>query len=233
MTAGDRQPAFTADENPLLSDSGAAWDHLIESVGPASLLVIIDRRMSAALKRRLAPEDIWQEALLHAWRDRRRCTWRGLRSFRSWLLTIIDHRIRDAAIYEGAAKRGGPNPAVPFSALERFGSRGSTASGFPGPVQSTTPSRIAIYKEQASAMQAALESLPPDVRDVVRLRLFEQLTMEQIADRLDVGISAARHRFTKGAQIYQRRLMSELASRSQTMSEKTMRNLPDDSSSTK
>lgn len=38
--------------------------------------------MSAALRRRHTSEDIWQETLLHAWRDRDRCEWRGLKSNR-------------------------------------------------------------------------------------------------------------------------------------------------------
>src|SRR5436190_9319882 len=44
------------DHNPLLADAPGAWDRLIESVGPASLLVVIEQRMSDALKRHLTPE---------------------------------------------------------------------------------------------------------------------------------------------------------------------------------
>ncbi len=213
---------FDAAWNPLLSDSSSVWDRLIEAVGPASILVIIENRMSASLKRQFTPEDVWQEALLHAWRDRSRCQWRGLKSFRSWLLTIIDHRIRDAADYDSAAKRGGGTPRVPFSVLESSESTSGEAALFPGPIGSTTPSRIAVYSEQAAAMRAALSALPKDVRDVVRLRLFEQLTAEQVADRLGIGVSAVRHRFRKGALTYRQKLRLELSSRSLTISPEVM-----------
>jgi RNA polymerase sigma factor (sigma-70 family) len=221
---------FEEDENPLLSDSSADWDRLIEAVGPASILVAIEMRMSAALKKRLSPEDIWQETLLYAWRDRTKCEWRGLKSFRSWLLTVMDRRIRDAAAHEAAAKRGGGQSPVPFSTLEQTESRGTQDSPFPGPVGSTTPSRIAIHREQAAAMRVALELLPVEFRDVVRMRLFEQLKVEEIATRLSIGASAVRHRFRKGARMYQHGLMRELATRSLSISRETMTVLGEESS---
>ncbi len=194
----------------MLSDSPAAWDGLIEAVGPASLLVVIESRMSAALRRQSTPEDVLQDALMHAWRDRATCEWRGLKSFRSWLLTIIDHRICEASDREGAVKRGGGRPPVRF----HHPGEGTGSGSDWGPAGSTTPSRIAIYREQCEAMRAALASLPDEYREVVRLRLYEQLSLEQIAERLGIGLYAARHRFRKGGDIYFERLRAEFTSRS-------------------
>ena len=75
-------------QDPSRFDSAEEWSRRIEAVGPASMLVVIGWRMSDALKKRMAPEDIWQETLLHAWRDRARFEWRGIKSFRVWLLKI-------------------------------------------------------------------------------------------------------------------------------------------------
>ena len=213
---------WTDGSNPLASDSPAVWDRLMEAVGPASLLVVIESRMGPRLRRRMSPEDIWQETLLSAWRDRAKCEWRGLRSFRNWLLTIIDHRIRDAVEYENAAKRGGENAAWPSSSLSGESSDRSHARPYPGPVGSTTPSRVAMHREQAAAMRAALETLPEDLREVVRLRLFEQLTVDEVAQRLQLGGSAVRHRFRKGAEIYQRLLMNQFATTSLSLAQKTV-----------
>lgn len=187
------------------------WDRLIEAAGPASLLITIQSRMSASLRQRLTPEDILQEALLHAWRDRAQFEWRGLRSFRAWLLTIIDNRIRDLAAYAGAQKRAAVAEVAPPRAADT-----TESNTFLAGLTSTTPSRIAIHREQAAAMQAALAELPGDQREVVRLRLFEHLTMEEIADRLKIGLSAARHRFRAGAAEYDARLRAALTSRSST-----------------
>lgn len=197
-----------SDHNPLLSDSPGAWDDLIEQIGPASLLVVIEGRMGGALRRRHAPEDVYQEAILHAWRDRGRCEWRGVRAFRNWVLTIIDNRIRDLADREGAQKRGGSNGEVLASEIA-WGN--GVGVGFPVGMNTTSPSRVAVYREQALAMRDALEGLSEDVREVVRLRLFEQRTTGEIAVALGIGESAVRHRFRRGAEEYHRRLIATLA----------------------
>jgi len=68
------------------------------------------------------------------------------------------------------------------------------------------------------------------VRDVVRLRLLEQLPVEEIAQRLQLGASAVRHRFRRGAELYQKYLMAELATRSQSISPEAARVLLAESS---
>jgi len=215
MSAQPGSYRFQSGDNPLLSDSASDdWHELIEAVGPASLLLIIDDRMSTKLKHRLTPEDILQEALLHAWRDRANCRWEGLRSFRSWLLTIIDRRIQYAAAYESAQKRGGGRPAAALTMVEPSGSQGTELSQFAGPVASTTPSRAAIVREEAAAIREALDSLPPELREVLWLRLFEQMTLEQIAQRLGIGEAAVRHRVRKGSELYRRCLAAAFSSRS-------------------
>jgi len=203
----------TEPPNPLLSDSASDWERLIESVDPASLLLVIDRRMTAALKKVVSAEDILQESLLHAWRDRKNFEWQGTKSFRSWLLSIADHRIQDGADRAGADKRGGGRIELSLAA---FGDRsGSTTSGGETlPAGSTTPSRLAAYREQAEVMRIALDSLPQEFRDVVRLRLFEHCALEEIAARLQIGASAVRHRFRKGSELYLGRLRAALGSHS-------------------
>jgi RNA polymerase sigma factor (sigma-70 family) len=214
-------------ENLLLSETPQAWDALIESVGPASLLVVIESRMSTRLLRRITPEDIWQDSLMHAWRDRRQFVGHGPKSFRSWLLTIIDHRIQDAVVRESALKRGGPGAPgeIPLSTLAF-----KDDSQPPVPLSSTTPSRVAIYKEQAEAMRAALEGLPPDLRVVVQQRLFEQRTLEETAGNLGITLAAVRYRFARGLEAYREALRAHFASRSQSAMGPSTTNPPADSS---
>jgi RNA polymerase sigma-70 factor (ECF subfamily) len=193
--------------NPLLSSAPHAWERLIETVRPASLLLVIERRMGMGLKSLQTAEDVLQEALLHAWRDRRQFEWRGVGSFRAWLLSIIDHRIRDAANRSSAAKR---QPGAPVVPLSEFGSQAMTMDF---PQGSTTPSKLAMYREQAEVMRQALDGLPEALQDIVRLRLFEQCPIEEIAARLDLRIEGVRHRLRKGSELYVRRLRAALGSR--------------------
>lgn len=196
----------TSPSGPLRADDSRAWTALVEAAHPPSLLVVIASRMGAALRARCTAEDVWQEALLHAWRDRDRASWPDVAAFRRWLLAIIDHRLHDLADEVGRKKRGGGAPDLAIDGVARADG-GSTADPvYAGPVASTTPSRVVSDRETADAMGRALEALDADVRDVVRLRLFEDLTMEEVARRTGLGLSGARHRFRRGAEAFRRRL---------------------------
>lgn len=189
------------DEPPLLRNA-EQWPHLLDLVGPAWLLVTIRARMSRDLLRRHTPEDVLQEALVHAWRDRARCQWQGVRAFRCWLLQIVDNRLRDLAEAAARHKRGGgvlPHSLPDEDAL---------------PPGTTTPGRIASWREHAALMTRALEELPHDLRDVVRLRLFEELEMPAVAAQLAIGLSAAKHRLRKGAEMFRRTLRNFLVASS-------------------
>jgi RNA polymerase sigma factor (sigma-70 family) len=193
--------------NPLRSDDPRDWERLIESLGPASLLVAIEGRMSAELSARISAEDILQDTLLHLWRDRERIEWRGEKSFRSLVVSMAIHRIQDAADSAAAAKRGGGR--APLS-LDGSDAGGRDAARKHAPVRSTTPSRVAMHRERADCLRRALESLPSDLREVVRLRTFEQMPLAEIAAHLRIGLSAVRHRLRRGSELYAERLRAAL-----------------------
>ncbi len=186
-----------------------AWDRLIESVGSVSILVLISSWMSKRLKQQLGPEDIWQETLGMAWRDRELHRWQGLRSYRAWLLGIAKNRVRDAAEWMEAKKRGGDRKVEAFSTL--VGSGDGSISGLLPP-GSTTPRRVAGHRERAVVMDVALCSLPSELQVVVRLRLFEQLSMSSVAERLGIPLPTAKKRMFRGAALYRAKLKDRLSS---------------------
>ena len=186
-------------QNPLASDDPDLWAQLVEAVNPASLLVAIAARLGPEMKRSLSPEDILQDTLVKAWRARATLEWQGLASFRRWLLVVAEHCIEDERDRARAAKRGGERPRGALSgpaAIE--------------PWSSTTPSRIAEARERRCAMESALAALPDDLRELVRLRLFEDLSLTEVSERLGLGLGATRHRFRKGAELYRLRLRAAL-----------------------
>ncbi len=204
----DHQKEGSISDNPLLSESADSWERLIEAINPASLLYIIDSRMGHLLRSRLTAEDIYQQVLLEAWSRRKDIRWRGIRAFRSWVLTAVNSRLRDAIDHETAEKRGGAAAALTGSPLS-FHADDSTGPAFPWPISSTTPGRLAIYREIAEAMGRALDTVPSESREIVHLRLFEQLDFEEIATKTGVSSAAVSHRFRKGLSLYRRSLRRE------------------------
>jgi RNA polymerase sigma factor (sigma-70 family) len=177
----------------------ARFDELIESIGPESLLALVERAMGPSARAICEPEDVWQETLAQAWRDRGQHAWTGTRGYRNWLLTIAKNRIKDMLRVAGAEKRGGGESAVTFGAL-----RGDASAGLSSllPAGSVTPSRVASHNERAKMVLAALASLPADVEPVVRLHLLEETPMPQVAAELGLGLAQAWRRFRRGAEVY-------------------------------
>ncbi len=196
--------------NPLLAEDPHGWANLIDALGPASMLVAIQGRLGKDLRERIQAEDIWQETLMHAWRDRLQCKWTDVRGFRRWLLGIADHRIADARDFFNAAKRTSKReqPLV-------YGGSSGADSWIGEPMRSTPPGRVAVQREQADQMMRALAAVPGELREVLRLRLFEGLSIPEIAAKLAIGESAAKHRYRRGAVLYRDHLHRRISPTSQ------------------
>ena len=188
-------------------DDPQQWTRIVETVSVPGLLAAIEAAMGPGLLAKLTPEDLLQETLLQAWRDRRAHHWQGLRPFRAWLLAIAENRIRDASDQLGALKRGGDRQSIPLAGP------GDSAGGSPGwsPQASTTPSRSVMHRERARAMVAALARLPETCREIVRLRIFGQMSVERIAETLGLSPAAVRHRLRSGAERYLHMLRGQLS----------------------
>lgn len=177
--------------------SVGTWLHRIESIGPGSLLYIIETRLGAAAARHVTPDDIFQDLMLSVCRSASGLEWRGPAAFRSWVLTVIDHRIADAARRGARAPEHRSIGDIPDDlrhALE----------------QTTTPSRVASYREEARVIREALCRLPQELRDIVRARVIEQKTLGEIAESAGLTVGVVRHRLRTGSEMYTselRRLM--------------------------
>jgi RNA polymerase sigma-70 factor (ECF subfamily) len=183
------------------------WGRLVESLDIASIFVVIGSWLGQKLRGEIAVEDIWQETLWCSWRDRDQHQWRNLSAWRTWLLSIAKNRVRDAGRSAGRTKRGGEHHIASFSTLAE---RDSVSAMLPP--GSTTPSRVAGFRERARAMEIALESLDPDLRQVVHLRLFEEVPMRAVAEQLGLPLSTAKERLLRGVTRYRHRLRQLLGS---------------------
>ncbi|MCE9635318.1 MAG: RNA polymerase sigma factor [Planctomycetes bacterium] len=191
-------PSRPANDLPSHADP-VRFDALVESLSPAAIVAIIARSMGPRLRAACEPEDIWQETLAAAWRDRAQHTWTSRDAYRAWVLEIARNRIRDASRRLSAEKRGAGHAADRIEDL-RASDSGSLADVLPA--DSVTPSRIASHHERARLILRALDALPEDVEAVVRLHVLEERPMESVAAELDIHLSAAWRRFRRGAVLY-------------------------------
>jgi RNA polymerase sigma-70 factor (ECF subfamily) len=57
-----------------------------------------------------------------------------------------------------------------------------------------SPARLSESKERAEAVRRAVEALPPELREVVLMKEFEDLTFQEIADALRIPLSTVKSR---------------------------------------
>ena len=100
-------PTSVCEKGPVPSNLDPHdWDRLLASVSPASILLVIQSWLGPSVARWHSAEDVWQESLLHAWRDRAQMPNADPGTFRRWLLGIARHRVLDLRDHAVAVKRG-------------------------------------------------------------------------------------------------------------------------------
>jgi len=192
---GDEPRALPPHRDPL------RWDNLVASLKPAAMLTVIASAMSQQVRSHCSPEDIWQETLAMAWRDRAQHQWSDSTAFRAWVFEIARNRIRGIARSLSSQKRGEGRRTQRLAATANGSSGGAIEAQRS---DSVTPSRIVARSEKQAAVEQALAHIPAEVREIVLLHLVEEMTMKVIAHRLGIGVSAAWRRFRKGAAICER-----------------------------
>jgi RNA polymerase sigma-70 factor (ECF subfamily) len=117
-------------------------------------------------------QDVWQRVIAA------RGGWTPEASFATWLYRIAHNRIADhwrARHYR---------PPAPADGDER-------AARIPDP---DTPERTLSQFEQRRQLQVALDALPPEQREVLLLRLEQELTLEEIGAITGVGRETVKSR---------------------------------------
>jgi RNA polymerase sigma-70 factor (ECF subfamily) len=117
-------------------------------------------------------QDIWQRVIAA------REGWRPEALFTTWLFRIAHNRLADH--WRALQHR----PPVPDDADVR-------TARVPDP---DTPERNLSEFEQRRRLQCALEALPDDQREVILLRLEQELTLEEIAEVTGVGRETVKSR---------------------------------------
>jgi RNA polymerase sigma-70 factor, ECF subfamily len=136
--------------------------------------------------------DATQETFLAAFRNLR--AFRGEAKVSSWLHRIavnqcITRQRRAKVRNESALDVEEEKNAVTFSAPVRY-----------------SPARVVEGRERTAAVRRAVSSLPLDLRQVVVMKEFEELTFQEIADALDLPLSTVKSRLYTALKQLQLRL---------------------------
>lgn len=171
----------------------------------AYLLLIAGRELDAQVRAKGGASDLIQETLLEAFRDFASFHGGTEQELLAWLRRLLHNNLSNfTRRYLGTAKRGAA-AEVPLDTDDSANPAGLKLIGSDSP-----PSSYTRAKEQAEAVQKALEPLPPEYRQVILLRDQEELPFEEIGRRMDRSSNAAEKLWLRAIQ----RLQHELETRS-------------------
>ncbi len=165
----------------------------IESRRP-QLLAFIRKNLSDALGRKVEPQDLLQDVSLNAV-DSLNEIELGDRDPFNWLCRIAERRIIDAhRRYFGAQKR---------SANREVGMGSPSTDTRPGGiidllvVSMTSPSRAFSRNQKEFVLKQAIDSLPQQHRDALRMRYVDGLPSKEIAQQLGKSDASIRVMLTR------------------------------------
>ena len=173
------------------------------------LMAFIDRRLGAALRRKIEPEDLFQEVSAESLRSLGEVDLKERDPF-NWLCQVAERRIIDAhRRFFGSQKRDAGRE-VSLNA----GGGGSTSTSRPGLINllvaSMTSASAAFSRDQKQMrLLAALEKLPEEHREALRLRYLENMPSKEIAERLGKTDGAVRVMLTRSLAKLQQILGTE------------------------
>jgi len=138
-------------------------------------------------------EDIAQETFIRAYRALHQ--FRGEAQFYTWLYRIAVNTAKKALV---DMKR---DPTISEAAL-RPSSEDDDETYRPGnePTTDETPESVMAANEIASAVEAAMEALPVELRQAVTLREIEGMSYEEIAEVMDCPIGTVRSRIFRARE---------------------------------
>jgi len=153
----------------------AAARALFERYAPA-LRNQVRRSMPPAMRRKVAESDVIQEAYLAAFLSLGNFEDRGEGAFRSWLARILQHKLHDEVRrYFGTSMR---------DARREQSVAGQSLPAVAGRDTDPSPSMQAMASEERAALWQAVQDLPADYAEIIRLVHRDGLTLTEAATRM-------------------------------------------------
>ena len=171
-------------------DRGALDELLDRYLG--RVLRVVRMKRGPFLGQRLDDHDLAQEVLIRVWQSIEKYDPQQTASFLLWVTRIAENALRDQARRQLAAKR---NPGSLVS-LEEEHERGVPDS-MTHPLVTSTPSRIIGRLEDTQILDTAVASLDENTQNLLVLRFYYDLPLEEVGNYFNLGPEAVRSRIRR------------------------------------
>jgi RNA polymerase sigma-70 factor (ECF subfamily) len=155
------------------------------------LKVIAQAQLGRHLRAKCAPSDLVQQTLMEAHRDF--ATFQGNHEgeLLAWLRRILAHNLFNEARRFASRQRDAARE-VSLEQVCHGVEQSSLALGRCLAAGAPSPSQLASQRESALHLADALARLPEDYQTVILLRVFEELSAEEVAQRMGRTAGAVR-----------------------------------------
>jgi RNA polymerase sigma-70 factor, ECF subfamily len=178
------EPALLDDPTWLLeaarSERAVAWGRLLERYTPY-LTLMARIEIGRRLQGKVDPGDIVQDTFLEAHRQFSNFRGRSEKEFTAWLRTILAGILANTIRHYFGTRARDPRLEQDLNV-----SLNHSSCGFANQLSAScsTPSEIAVRREEAVLFAQGLQQLPETYREVIVLRHLEGLTFPHVAERM-------------------------------------------------
>jgi RNA polymerase sigma-70 factor (ECF subfamily) len=145
------------------------------------LRVMAQRRLDSGVQARVDPSDVVQQTCLEAHRDLARFQGADERTLIAWLRRILENNLAQTVQTHVLTQKRTTERERSLDAARS----GNRALAERLPADGSSPSQRAMRGESAICLAQAMEALPPDQHEALRLRYLEGWPLAQIAKRMD------------------------------------------------
>jgi len=142
--------------------------------------------------------DLAQETFVRVYQNRQ--GYRANAKFSSWLFTIASNLCRNHLRWTHR------HPTVSLAGVDNDGGPADATDTLPSPDR--TPSDTAEHNDTVRCVKESIQSLPHDLKTVVLLFEYEELSYEEIAGVLDCSAKAVETRLYRARKILREKLQS-------------------------
>jgi RNA polymerase sigma-70 factor (ECF subfamily) len=153
------------------------------------VLAAVRARLGAELRAKLESWDVVQDALLASLKNVESFHQTSEGAFLHWLATVVENRIRDHLDHFRAAKRD-HRLEVPLEGGRSAGS--SVPLDIPEGACAPTPSQVLTLSEDLARLEAAMDRLPAESRELIVAVKIEGRTYDETARPLGKSPDAVR-----------------------------------------